>query len=185
MLTYQPTPVQEIHDDALRMAEIRLFVKREDLNHPFVSGNKWWKLKFNLEKATQKGMRTILTFGGAFSNHIYATAAASHELGFQSIGMIRGEEVIPLNDTLQFAKKMGMRLHYISREAYREKADPFFLEKLEDKFGDFFLIPEGGTNSLAVKGIEQFIRELDTPCGLCMLSCGNWRNDGGNYCRVT
>jgi 1-aminocyclopropane-1-carboxylate deaminase len=152
MLTYHPTPFQEI----------RLLIKREDLNHPFVSGNKWWKLKFNLEKADQAGMKTILTFGGAFSNHIYATAAAANELGFQSIGMIRGEEVVPLNDTLQFATQKGMRLHYISRSAYRGKTDPLFLEQLKHRFGDVFLIPEGGTNELAVKGIEQFIKQLDT-----------------------
>lgn len=162
MLTYQPTPIQEIHDDALSHSGIRLLVKREDLNHPFVSGNKWWKLKFNLEKAVQEGRKTILTFGGAYSNHLYATAAATKELGLQSIGIIRGEVTLPLNETLQFVAQAGMKLNYISRETYRQKTNPSFIEQLIDKFGDFFLIPEGGSNELAVKGIEQFIIELDT-----------------------
>lgn len=162
-MTYHPTPVQEIFDNALRLAGIRLFVKREDLNHPFVSGNKWWKLKYNLEKAIQEGQKNILTFGGAFSNHIYATAAAANELGLQSIGIIRGEKTLPLNDTLQFATQMGMRLQYISRQDYRQKTDPTFIEQLKIELGDFLLIPEGGSNELAVKGVEQFTKELDIP----------------------
>src|SRR5687768_1438129 len=103
MLRYSPTPVQEINDSIFEQANVRIFMKREDLNHPFISGNKWWKLKYNLEEALLQGHDTLLTFGGAYSNHIYATAAAAHELGMKSIGIIRGEETLPLNHTLSFA----------------------------------------------------------------------------------
>src|SRR5690349_19086337 len=79
MLSYSPTPIQEIHDPVFDKAGVRVLIKREDLNHPFVSGNKWWKLKYNLEEAIKLGHTTLLTFGGAYSNHIYATAAATKE----------------------------------------------------------------------------------------------------------
>jgi 1-aminocyclopropane-1-carboxylate deaminase len=160
MLHYTPTPVQEIHDPILDKAGVRLLIKREDLNHPFVSGNKWWKLKYNLEEAKRMGKNTLLTFGGAYSNHIFATAAAAHELGFESIGIIRGEETLPLNNTLSFAGSKGMHLHYVSRDTYRDKTNPAFIQKLHDQFGDFYLIPEGGTNELAVQGVHEFAQTL-------------------------
>lgn len=160
MLRYTQTPIQELHDPLFDKAAVRVLVKREDLNHPYVSGNKWWKLKYNLEEAKRLGYKTLLTFGGAYSNHIFSTAAAAHELGFESIGIIRGEETFPLNPTLRFAKSCGMRLKYVSREAYRQKANADFIARLHLEFGDFYLIPEGGTNELAVKGVEAFARTL-------------------------
>lgn len=139
---------------------IRLAVKREDLNHPFVSGNKWWKLKHNLLEASRLKMGTLLTFGGAYSNHIYATAAAAKELGMNSIGIIRGERQGQLNPTLEFAQRSGMQLEFVTREQYRNKEDEEFIKALRNKLGDFYLIPEGGTNHLAVKGCEEFSSEL-------------------------
>ncbi len=162
MLRYAPTPVQEIFDLVLDHAGVRLLIKREDLNHPLVSGNKWWKLKHNLAEARTQNKKTLLTFGGAYSNHIYATAAAAAELGFKSIGIIRGEETLPLNSTLSFAKEQGMSLHYVSRELYRSKTSSQFIEELEQLFGDFYLIPEGGTNALAVKGATEFAQTLNS-----------------------
>jgi 1-aminocyclopropane-1-carboxylate deaminase len=153
-------PIQQIESDFLTKARIKLFVKREDLNHPFVSGNKWWKLKYNLEEARRNGHQMLLTFGGAYSNHIYATAAAAKACGVESIGIIRGEERLPLNSTLAFATHQGMRLHYISREAYRKKTEPEFIENLKKKFGDFYLIPEGGTNASAIKGCVEWAQHL-------------------------
>ena len=147
--SYQQTSIQEI---ILPGSSAKLLVKREDLNHPFVSGNKWWKLKYNLEEAVRFGHQTLLTFGGAYSNHIFATAAAGKELGLKTIGVIRGEETLPLNHTLTFAESCGMELHYISREEYRKKTEPDFIQQLQNLFGNFYLIPEGGTNELAVKG---------------------------------
>jgi len=160
MLRYSETQVQEIHDPVFEQAGVRVMMKREDLNHPFISGNKWWKLKFNLEAAVKLGRTTLLTFGGAYSNHIYATAAAAHELGLKSIGIIRGEETIPLNNTLSFAKSKGMQLHYVSRELYREKTKQAFIDEMHANYGDFYLIPEGGTNELAVKGVSEFAKTL-------------------------
>lgn len=159
-LQYTNTPIVEISTPETIQAGIKLRVKREDQNHPFISGNKWWKLKYNLEAAQQQGYKTLLTFGGAYSNHIYATAAAAHELGFKSIGIIRGEETLPLNATLAFAKSRGMQLHYVSREAYRHKNEDDFIEQLKNRFGDFYLIPEGGSNTLAVKGVAEFAASL-------------------------
>ena len=135
-------------------------IKREYLNHPFVSGNKWWKLKYNLEEAVKQGHSTLLTFGGAYSNHVYATAAAANELGLKSIGIIRGEETLPLNHTLSFAKSKGMQLQYVSREMYRTKTEQNFIESLHPTVGNFYLIPEGGSNELAVKGVAEFAQNL-------------------------
>ena len=157
---YHPTPIVEIQHPRAQQTGIKLLIKREDLNHPFVSGNKWWKLKYNLEAAIQLDHKTILTFGGAYSNHIYATAAACRELGLKSIGIIRGEETLPLNPTLSFAKECGMELQYVSREAYRKKNNEAFIQNLKDQFGDFYLIPEGGTNELALKGVKEFAQSL-------------------------
>lgn len=159
-LVYKQTPVVELQDSLSDMAGIRLLMKCEYLNHRFISGNKWWKLKYNLEEASRLGCKKLLTFGGAYSNHIYATAAAAHELEFESIGIIRGEENLPLNPTLAFARAKGMDLHYISREEYRRKTEPDFLKGLKELFGDFYLIPEGGTNTLAVRGVAEFANLL-------------------------
>lgn len=160
MLPYTSTPIQEIKSPLFEKGEVRVFVKREDLNHSFVSGNKWWKLKYNIEEANHQGKSKLLTFGGAFSNHIYASAAAAKELGFKCIGIIRGEEITTLSKTLQFAKEQGMQLHFISREVYRHKTEDEFINNLNNQFGDFYLIPEGGTNALAVRGVEEYALQL-------------------------
>jgi 1-aminocyclopropane-1-carboxylate deaminase len=163
MLKYFDSPIFEIHSSEIENEAIRILIKKEDLNHPLASGNKWWKLKYNLEEAWKSGYQTLLTFGGAFSNHIYATAAAAKELNFKSIGIIRGEKVLPLNSTLSFAKECGMKLVFISREDYRKKTDESFIKKLREEFGEFYLIPEGGSNLLAVKGCAEFASEKLSP----------------------
>lgn len=142
----------------------QLFVKPEYLIHPFISGNKYRKLKFNLHKAKELEKDTILTFGGAYSNHIAATAYAGKFYNFKTIGVIRGDELknkIESNPTLKFAKACGMQFKFVSREAYRQKSDPGFIEKLKVDYGDFYLIPEGGTNPLAVKGCEEILNDDD------------------------
>ena len=161
VLAYQSTPLVEINDPAFTAAGIRVVLKREDLNHPYVSGNKWWKLKYNIEKVLRHPSRTLLTFGGAYSNHLYAAAAACHKLGLRSIGVVRGEEHPLLNDTLQFAKDQGMQLHYVSRESYRHKTEADFIDALENEFGAFVLVPEGGSNEEAVQGASEFAASLD------------------------
>ncbi len=162
MLHYTPTPIQEIHSNLLTEAGVRLLIKREDLNHPHVSGNKWWKLKYNIAKAVKQNKNVLLTFGGAYSNHIYSTAAAAQELGLKSIGVIRGEETLPLNTTLTFAKACGMQLHYVTRENYRNKSSEAFIQFLADRHGEFYLIPEGGSNLSAVEGCAVFAASLRT-----------------------
>lgn len=144
---------------------IEVVIKREDLIHPFVSGNKFRKLKYNLLQAKTENHDILLTFGGAFSNHIAAVAFAGKENGFKTIGIIRGDELedkISDNPTLKFAQNCGMRLEFVSREEYREKNENAFLENLKNKFGDFYLIPEGGTNAVAVKGCEEILTDEDT-----------------------
>lgn len=175
MLTYTNTPVQTLHHPLFDEQNLQVFIKREDLNHSFVSGNKWWKLRYNLEEAKKLGYNTLLTFGGAHSNHIYATAAAAKEGGFKVIGIIRGEELtVKDNATLRFAHDQGMDLHFVSREDYRKKSDPNFIEKLILQFGKVYIIPEGGTNDLAVRGVEEFalqlIKEIDFDYVCC--ACG-------------
>ena len=145
--------------------DISLTIKREDLNHPFISGNKLRKLKYNLLQAKAEKQTTLLTFGGAFSNHIAAVAYAGKEQGFKTIGIIRGDELfdkIEENPTLKFAQENGMEFEFVSREDYRLKNEIFFIEKLKNKFGDFYLVPEGGTNELAVKGCEEILTTEDS-----------------------
>jgi len=145
--------------------EITLHLKREDLIHPFVSGNKFRKLKYNLLKAKEEKKTKLLTFGGAFSNHIAAVAYAGKENKLETIGIIRGDELesqISENPTLQFAQDCGMQFEFVSREEYHNKTNDFFIENLKNRYGDFYLIPEGGANSLAVKGCEEILTEEDS-----------------------
>ncbi|KIC00365.1 1-aminocyclopropane-1-carboxylate deaminase [Flavobacterium sp. KMS] len=143
---------------------ISLTIKREDLIHPFISGNKYRKLKYNLLQAKAENQETLLTFGGAFSNHIAAVAYAGKESGFKTIGIIRGDELIDKiegNPTLKFAQENGMQFEFVSREDYRLKSEISFLDNLKAKFGDFYLVPEGGTNELAVRGCEEILTPED------------------------
>lgn len=154
---------------------ISVQIKREDLIHPFVSGNKFRKLKYNLLQAKAENQKTLLTFGGAFSNHIAAVAFAGKERGFKTIGIIRGDELaqkVNENPTLLFAQKCGMQLEFISREEYRLKSELSFIENLKQKFGNFYLIPEGGTNALAIKGCEEIITHEDADFDYICCSIG-------------
>jgi 1-aminocyclopropane-1-carboxylate deaminase len=156
----------------LKERKISLFIKREDLNHAFISGNKWHKLKYNLQEARRQGKSTLLTFGGAYSNHIYAVAAGGKLYDFESIGIIRGEEHSPLNPTLSFATANGMKLHYLDRKSYRNKNSPGLIKEFQNKFGDFYLLPEGGTNELAVKGCSEIINKIDIDFEFICCPCG-------------
>lgn len=143
---------------------IELFLKREDKLHPIISGNKFRKLKYNIQEAKKLGHTTWLTFGGAFSNHILAVAGAGAEFGFKTIGIIRGEELerkIAENPTLAKAQELGMQFYFVSRTAYREKEEKAFANHLHERFGNFYLIPEGGTNELAIKGCEEILTDTD------------------------
>lgn len=145
-------------------SSVKLFIRREDLIHPFVSGNKFRKLKYNLEFAKKNNYKKLVTFGGAFSNHIAAVAFAGKVNGFETIGIIRGNELaseINSNPTLKFAQDCGMKFEFISREEYRQKTTVEFIENLKVKYQQFYLIPEGGTNDLAIKGCEEIIINED------------------------
>ena len=171
--------IQQIHFSDISDKEISLFIKREDELHPFISGNKYRKLKYNLEEALNQKNETLITFGGAYSNHIAAMAAAGFEHNFKTIGVIRGdelannlEEVIQKNATLKFASEHNMKFEFVSRSEYRTKTSVTFIRKLKEKFGDFYLIPEGGTNNLAVKGCEEILNEEDAKYDIVCLAVG-------------
>lgn len=137
----------------------RIGILRLDLIHPDISGNKWFKLKYNLEQATKENKTTIITFGGAFSNHIAATAAACKQAGFKSIGIIRGDELTINNPTLLFAKEHDMELLFVSRTEYAQKNDSGYLQRLRYMYPEAYIIPEGGDNRLGQKGCEEILTE--------------------------
>lgn len=142
---------------------VRLDLKRLDLIHPHISGNKFYKLKYNLIEAKKRGCDRILTFGGAFSNHIAASAYAAHHFDFKSIGIIRGQELAyrSLNATLKTAQHYGMQLEFMSREQYRQKDQSEFLHTLQSQYPSAFIIPEGGTNALAIQGSKEILSDTD------------------------
>jgi len=159
--------------------KVTVFMKREDELHPFISGNKYRKLKYNLAQAQQEEHNVLLTFGGAYSNHIAATAAAGNQFGFKTIGVIRGDELghksieeLHKNPTLKFAASQGMEFHFVTRTAYRQKTEASFIQALKDKFGSFYLVPEGGTNELAVKGCEEILSDEDAKFDIVCASMG-------------
>jgi 1-aminocyclopropane-1-carboxylate deaminase len=155
-----PSPVRRVDDERLRAAGVTLWLKRDDLIHPEIPGNKWRKLKYNLAAATASGHDTLLTFGGAYSNHIRATAAAGYYGGFSTIGVIRGEEHSPLNPSLAYAAARGMRLTYLDRTTYRAKEEARVIDALTERWGRFYLVPEGGSNAHAVRGCAEVPVEL-------------------------
>ncbi|MGB0887024.1 MAG: 1-aminocyclopropane-1-carboxylate deaminase/D-cysteine desulfhydrase [Vicingaceae bacterium] len=174
MLQIDPNniPLTEIFEPCIQAKNSRLFILREDLIHPQISGNKWRKLKYNIAETKRQKKNTILTFGGAYSNHIAATAAAGKHFGLKTIGVIRGEENLPLNPTLQLAKGNGMVFKYVSREAYRNKNETTFIAALKAAFGEFYLVPEGGSNVFAVKGCTEIIENIAIDFDVICVACG-------------
>lgn len=170
---FPPSPLQEINDLLLEARNVRLFLKRDDLLHlsfsdillgdknitPSVSGNKFRKMKYNLLEMERQDLKKVITFGGAFSNHIHATAAAGLLFGFDTIGLIRGERSSNLSPTLRFAEECGMTLHFINRTDYKDKK--LIINELNTKFNDFYYLPEGGTNNLALRGTAEIVTEID------------------------
>ena len=161
MLSPNPILTQFLKHSFLEEKGIELAFKLLDLIDSEVSGNKFFKLKYNLEQAKADGKNKVLTFGGAYSNHIYATAEAAKAENLEAIGIIRGERNESLNATLSHAQSLGMQLYFIDRNKYRNKTDPEFLATLQEKLGDFYLIPEGGTNKLAIKGTQEILDPED------------------------
>ncbi len=151
-----------------------LFIKREDLNHQEIMGNKLRKLKYNLIKAKELNFSSLLSFGGAYSNHILALSAAGRIYGFKTIGVIRGEELRnkAFNFVLSKAKQNGMEFYFISREEYKRKNEAEFIKNLQSKFGDFYMVPEGGSNDLAIKGASEIIFDIDEHYDIIACACG-------------
>ena len=168
---HSKTPVTKIIEPFIADSGVQLFVKREDLIHPQISGNKWRKLKYNLIEARKRGISTLLTFGGAFSNHIHATAAAGDFFGFKTIGIIRGEKPQILSPTLKFAIDKGMKLYFVSRAAYRDKKA--LASTISQDLNPVYVLPEGGTNNLALKGCSEIVKNyidnsnVDIWCSPC------------------
>ena len=150
-ITYKPII------NTIEYNDYRIGILRLDLIHPEISGNKWFKLKYNLEEAKTEYKNTIITFGGAFSNHIVATAVACKSTGLKCIGIIRGEESYASNPTLSFAKQNGMELLFVNREEYSQKNDTGYLQRLRYMYPDAYIIPEGGDNKLGQKGCEEIL----------------------------
>ncbi|MEU6811248.1 pyridoxal-phosphate dependent enzyme [Streptomyces sp. NPDC046831] len=168
-----PSPLQEVADDRFTGRGLRLLLKRDDLIHPELIGNKWRKLAPNLRAAAG---RPIVTFGGAYSNHLRATAAAGRLLGLPTVGVVRGQELAyrPLNPSLARCVADGMRLHFVDRATYRRKAEPETLAAVlrAAGAGDAHVVPEGGSNSLAVRGCRELGRELRGRTDVAAVACG-------------
>jgi 1-aminocyclopropane-1-carboxylate deaminase len=155
-----PSPCEKVIHNSLEKHEIKLYVKRDDLIHPEISGNKYRKLKYNLEYILNNNISSIITFGGAYSNHLYATAALCNYYGLQSYGIVRGDGLDPDNPTLQFCIKNGMTLHFVCREEYRNKNNSSVVKKIIAQYNSAYVIPEGGSNQLALLGVEEIWGEL-------------------------
>ena len=169
------TKNQKVNLQILKEKEISLYIKREDMIHPLISGNKYRKLKYNIIEAKNEGFDSLLTYGGAFSNHIVATACAAKENGLKSIGIIRGEELAfkwQENPTLTTATAFGMQLKFITRKQYKNKYSKEFIEELKVEYNDFYLLPEGGTNDMAVKGCEEILIGNDSDFNVICCSVG-------------
>jgi len=165
--------IETIHSPIIDNAGISFRALRLDQCCPDLSGNKWFKLKYNLQEARHKGFSRILSFGGCYSNHLHALALAGKHQGVETIGVVRGEQTDPLNKTLKDAVAAGMQLHFVTRSDYRRRYDDDFLADLEQQFGPVYIVPEGGNNLLGAKGcseiLQPFLEErFDTvaiPCG--------------------
>ena len=176
--------LQDVH---FQEKGVIVHLRREDLLHPEVSGNKWRKLKYNLIKAKETGHDTLLTFGGAYSNHLTAAAAAANLCGFKSIGLVRGEKIEPLNASLKFCLEKGMELHLISRSDFDLKNDKDFIADLRERFPRFYLIPEGGSNYLGINGCMEILNAQDVgydfiacACGTTTMACGLLLSSGAD-----
>jgi 1-aminocyclopropane-1-carboxylate deaminase/D-cysteine desulfhydrase-like pyridoxal-dependent ACC family enzyme len=147
--------ISKINTKIVQEKNIQLDLLRLDLIHPEISGNKWFKLKHNIDFAIQNNYKSIVSFGGAYSNHLHALAFAGKQYNIKTIGIIRGEVVE--NETLNDSKKWGMEIHFMSRETYREKYENHFLKTVQEEFKTSYIIPEGGNNMLGQKGCAEIL----------------------------
>lgn len=160
--------------------DVKVFMKRIDLVHPVISGNKWYKMKYNIAEMLEQRKDTLLTFGGAYSNHIHAAAMAGKIFGFKTIGLLRGEEHLPLNETLQSAVDNGMEIHYVDRTTFRKRVSKDYLNELKNKFGAAYILPLGGTNIIALKGCAEIVDNIDIDYNYICSSSGS----GGTFAGI-
>ena len=169
------SPVQQISNKLFDEQGISVFIKRDDLIHPMISGNKWRKLKYILKKAVAENKTHLVTFGGAYSNHLLATAAAAAKFGFKSTGIVRGEEIN--NDTLFLCRLHGMELIFTDRESYRDK--PGLFNKYFGNDSNAFFIDEGGASIEGAQGCAELINELTEPYDNIFCACGTGTTAAG------
>ena len=176
-------PVQSLDDEITREHGISVHIKREDLNHSEIIGNKLRKLKYNLIEAKHQRASVLLSFGGAYSNHILALSAAGRIFNIPTIGIIRGEELqsAPLNPVLQQAQLNGMDLYFVSRETYKRKAQIDYLMSLQERFGGCCIIPEGGSNQLGVQGAAEIVEDIDSEFDVDCQRLRYWWYAGRDY----
>lgn len=187
--------LQPLHHPVFKYHNVQVYVKRDDSIHPIISGNKWRKLKYNLAHVNQsKNFNGVLSFGGSYSNHIHALAYACYQKRIPCVGVIRGEENYANNFTLSWATYWGMKLDFVDRKTYRRRHDDDYLQSLQQIYPDYFFVPEGGSNTLAIKGVAEIITELNqqidydtliTPTGSCGtlagLIAGDYRENHGAH----
>jgi 1-aminocyclopropane-1-carboxylate deaminase len=180
MLSLQQSILQEVHLNNLKARNIEFFVKRDDLIHSEISGNKWRKLKYSILHAEQQKFEGILTFGGAFSNHLVATAAACQMKNLRSIGIVRGEELTKdSNDTLKRCAQYGMELHFVSRSDYAFRNERMYQEELTTKFPSMYIIPEGGANYLGIIGCSEILAETSNDYDVVVVAQGTTTTSAG------
>jgi len=167
-----PSPIQKLENSLLIEKNISLSIKRDDLIHEDISGNKWRKLKYNLIHALNEKREGIITFGGAFSNHLAATAFACKAAGLKSVGVVRGEDADENNPTLSFCRENGMIIKKISREDYKAKEEDGFLKLLHHEFENHFVVPEGGANFYGMNGCLEIVKEIEEEFDIISCSCG-------------
>ncbi|AOW77484.1 cysteine desulfhydrase [Colwellia sp. PAMC 20917] len=158
------SPLQKVTHPLFERHQLSVSIKRDDVIHPIISGNKWRKLKFNLRHAQAHNYIGVISFGGSFSNHIHALAFACHQQGLKSIGIIRGEKEYASNFTLSMAQRWGMKLHFVDRKSYRLRENKEYLAQLQLTYPDYLIVPEGGSNTLALAGVGEVITELNQQC---------------------
>ncbi len=171
-IQFEESPLQPIHDPWLAHQQINLWLKRDDLLHPIISGNKWRKLKYSLQHALSLGCNTLVSMGGAYSNHLHALAFAGQQLGFQTKGLIRGEPSTPLNPTLQDLQDWGMTLEFVSRSEYRQLRQYQHWHALPGLSANQYWLPEGGAGQWALPGVAELLTEITIPYDYLCVACG-------------
>ena len=176
--------VQALHHPKASVKGVKLYMARADLLHPLASGNKFYKLIPNITYATERGYTQLLSFGGAFSNHIHALALTAQANGFQSIGIIRGEKEYANNPTLKEVQAAGMQLEFVTREEYKRRNEPEYLAELASRYPKALIIPEGGSSQLAVGGCMQLIAEINAvqQSDIITVACGTGATFAGIVC---